>query len=109
MGFELNVAANHGHGFEHVRRQVTTTGEHLCGKENGSERRSQLMAEQGEEPVLGTHSRFRFCSGTLGFTQSYHQLLTTAFKFLSRGASFGLVSKDFDKSDRFVDRVMYDR
>src|SRR5271170_48184 len=104
MGFDLNVSANHEHRFEHVSPQRSAIGEHLCSKENGSERRSQFMTEQGEELVLGAHGRFRFYSGTFGFMESCHKLLATAFKFLSHGTSFGLVSKDLDKADRSIVR-----
>ena len=58
---------------------------------------------------MRTAASATFRESTLGFMESCHKLLATAFKFLSYGASFSLVSKDLDKSDRSIGRVMYDR
>ena len=74
-----------------------------------AEANNQFTKDHLQVAALGADGRFGFFSCALGFMESCHKLLATAFKFLSHTTSFGLVSKDLDKSDGSIGRVMYDR
>ncbi|CAA9379130.1 MAG: hypothetical protein AVDCRST_MAG64-500 [uncultured Phycisphaerae bacterium] len=70
-GLELDVPADHRHPLPHVRRGRGVGLDHLHGRQHGRQRGPQLVAEDGQEPVLGRARPLRLGPGLpLGLVQA---------------------------------------